>query len=122
MARRIGWFDTSTKAQRKKKEERYESQMFPLGPAQKEAELKLLTELLPHMPAGQSLYYLLQFKEIVRSEDREEDYADWSRTNLAKQLSEGDRRLLWAVAEDSLAWKSLEDIPEAREIQKRVGA
>lgn len=120
MPRRIGWFDMLSKQQEEKRQERYENKMFPLGPKQKDKEMELLKELLPNMPVDQSLYYLLQFKEIVASEDREDDFNDWSKTNLAKKLSDDNRKLIWEVALDSANWKSLDDILSAKTIKEKL--
>lgn len=120
MVRRINWFDSTTEKQREKKQARYENKMFPLGPKQKEKEISLLKELIPDMPPQESLYYLLEFKEIVRSDEPEEDYADWKKTNLAKKISKDNQDLIYKLALASLEWKSLDDIPNALNIKEKL--
>ena len=92
--------------------------MFPLGEEQRRRELALLAELIPSMPAQDSLYQLLQVKEILQSDDPAADRQDWEETNLARRLSPENRRLIFAVARSSLTWQSLEDIPDAAALRR----
>lgn len=120
MARHLGWFDQRNARQRKKDSERYVSRMFPLGDEQKEKELALLKELIPSMKPLDSLYQLLQIKDILLSDDKEWEQSDWEETVLSKRLDPEVRRILFALAESSIHWQSLEQIPTAEEFRKTL--
>lgn len=118
MARRLGWFDLTSPRERQRQEKEYRSKMFPLGEEQRSRELTLLAELIPSMPAQDSLYQLLQVKEILQSDDPAAEQEDWEETQLARRLSPENRRLIFAMARSSLTWQSLEDIPAAAALRE----
>lgn len=115
MARKLGWFDLRNSHQRKKDESRFLSQVFPLGEAQKEKELALLKALLPSMKPEDSLYQLIQIKQILLSDDAEWERKDWEETQLAKRLKPEAREKLFALAKEAITWKSVEEIPDVSE-------
>jgi len=111
MARRLGWFDLRNNHQRKKDEDRFLKQVFPLGEEQKDCELAILKQLVPTLKPADALYQLIQIKGIMQSDDAEWEQDDWEKTQLAKRLKPDERKKLFALAKESFCWKSIEEIP-----------
>lgn len=69
MGRRITVFDFVSAKERKRREEEFFRQSFPLGEAQKEKERELLQALFPGKSKQSVLYNMLTLKDAIREED-----------------------------------------------------
>lgn len=121
MRGKIPWLDMRPPAQRQEDFARYEREMFPLGPRQRELELAALQRLVGGRYGPQELMFqLLQVKECLagaEGEERRRALARWRTGQLARRFAPGEQALFIALAVLQEGSTDLAAFPTDEELQ-----
>lgn len=127
MGLRIPWLETTSKQERKRREEKAQRLMFPLGEEQRAAELQLLRQLIGTRARDSDiLFQLFQAKDCLRrreDEDPEEQNGrlwEWLHSQLARAYPPEERMRFLALAELEQGLQSLQDLPDAAAVCRRA--
>lgn len=123
MAGIVNWFTFTSKEERKRQEEDYYRQMFPLGEAQRRREEELLERcIMTAISSNEKVYQLQIVKEALREpeEDRKQmALKKWYQAALAKKLPPGERAMVLALGELEQGCCVVEELPSLEEIRQR---
>ncbi len=121
MKSKIPWLDMTPPAERQKNFERYQREMFPLGPRQRELELAALQRLVGGRYGQQELLFqLLQVKECLagaEGEARQRALARWGVGQLARRFAPQERAVFIALAVLQEGSTDLASFPTDEEVQ-----
>ena len=127
MGRQISWFGFTTKKERRRQEEIARRKMFPFGEAQRQAELRLLRELIRVRAADTDLLFqLVQAKDCLhrREEEDAEDQNGWLRewlhSQLARTFPARELMCFLALAELEQDMQGLDQLPDADTVRRRA--
>ena len=124
----LDWFRWESKAAQQARMDRYSQMMFPLGPEQKEWEIKTLKELYPKIKDIKELHFdLLTLRETIfyaTLPADDEDYqsiteglAAWEKNNFSRMRKDASAKTLKAMAYLEAAATSLEELPSIEQIK-----
>ncbi|MBQ6735515.1 MAG: hypothetical protein IJR00_11495 [Lachnospiraceae bacterium] len=117
MGRRITVFDFVSAKERKRREEEFFRQSFPLGEAQKEKEKELLQALFPGKSKQSVLYNMLTIKDAIREEDDlPSAVAYWKGEVPTQDLTPEEQELMIRYTLKSIRTQSLEQYPDAEHV------
>jgi len=129
----LDWFKFESKAKREKRERKYYSMMFPMGPEQRDWEVSTIEELFPDMKKrSQEIHFaVLTLREALACADLDEDdeeyveleegIEDWMESNITRELAKkGMAPELRAMAELEYAAKEFSELPTASQIKVKA--
>lgn len=127
MGLQFPWLEITTKKERKRREEKARRQMFPFGEAQREAELRLLRELIEARARDNDLLFqLVRAKDCLhRREDEEEEeqtarLRGWLHSPLATLYPPQQLMRFLALAELEQGIQDLSELPDAAAVRQRA--
>lgn len=121
------WMEFTTKKQRRRREEAARRQMFPFGEEQREAELRLLRELIRiRVRNNDLLFQLVAAKDCLhrREEEDEEEQnrrlRHWLNSQLAGMFPPRQLRYFLALAELEQDMQDMSQFPDAETVRRRA--
>lgn len=128
----LGWFRWETKAQRQKREKAYAQRLFPLGPQERDWEVKTIKELFPELKNVQEVHFdVLTLREALLNttlDEEDEDYETleeaihgWENSDITKSLmKKGYMPYIKAMAILENNASTWEELPTAEQIKEEA--